>query len=520
VKRVAIVLLSLVLLVGGGGATFWVLFTSGAFGFDKWVVDQVLRVAQQYLVPEITYEDFDYDQGVVTLTGITLIAPDGTEVVKAGTARVTLAEVPRFGSGITIERVELEDSTLRLIAEEGGGFRGLIPFVKREEILDQDKVEDDVKLSNAFQIRRISLTNGALEFVPLGDKPPMRLSKINTELDVTPVAGASGRVYALNLDLDRAPILAIHTEGQFNLDEMTLGVRELGLEADLTEGEGIEALPPDIQAIVRQYEAHGQLSVAAGGDVALRDFLASTLHADVGLRGFNIAFGEYRLPIQNAQVRMKMADRVASLPLARVTGLGGQLTVNGGRLDLTDDERRAAASVVVEGMQLSEILRGGSQGDEEPRFAGLVNAAGSAEMSLASMPDSIIGDGTIQIRQGRLTNTKLLKRLTSLAGSKKADKERVGKDRADIVFTLDGTGANFEEIEVVTSMMGVRGDGTMSYVGVLDLVVNAGPLEKVQSMLGEFGGLIGKMTDTLVKYDVEGPADDIQVKVRPLGIGN
>ncbi|MEO1129585.1 MAG: hypothetical protein AAFX05_07745 [Planctomycetota bacterium] len=518
-KRIATVLLSLVLLVGGGGATVWVLFSSGAFGFDKWVVDQVLRVAQQYLVPEITYEDFDYTDGVVTLTGITLTAPDGTEVVNAGTARVTLAAAPRFGRGITIERVELADSTLRLIAEEDGGFRGLVPFVKRDEILEQNRVDDDVKISNAFEIRRIALTNGALEFVPLGDKPPMRLTQINTELDVTPVEGATERVYELDLDIDRTPILALHTEGQFNMDDMTLSVRELGLEADLTEGEGIAALPPDIQAIVRQYEAHGNLSIAAGGDVALRDFMASTLNADVGLRGFNIAFGEYRLPIENAQVRMEMAERIATLPVARITGLGGGLTVNGGRLDLTDDERRAAASLVVEGMQLSEILRGRAQGEEEPRFAGIVNAAGSAEMSLASMPDSIVGDGTIQIREGRLTNTKLLKGLTDLAGSKKGDRKRAGRDRADLVFTLDGAGANFEEIEVLTNMMGVRGDGTLSYAGELDLVVNAGPLEKVQSMLGEFGGFIGSMTDTLVKYDVEGPAGDIQVKVRPLGIG-
>ncbi len=57
------------------------------------------------------------------------------------------------------------------------------------------------------------------------------------------------------------------------------------------------------------------------------------------------------------------------------------------------------------------------------------------------------------------------------------------------------------------------------YTGDLDLKMNAGPLEKLQSMLGKVGDIFGKITDGLVTYRIRGTLGDPKVNVQPLGIG-
>jgi len=63
-----------------------------------------------------------------------------------------------------------------------------------------------------------------------------------------------------------------------------------------------------------------------------------------------------------------------------------------------------------------------------------------------------------------------------------------------------------------------RINGVVAYDGTLDLEANAGPMEKVQGMLGEVGNILGKVTDQLVKYRITGKAGDPKVAVRPLGL--
>ncbi len=67
--------------------------------------------------------------------------------------------------------------------------------------------------------------------------------------------------------------------------------------------------------------------------------------------------------------------------------------------------------------------------------------------------------------------------------------------------------------------MGVRGKGQVNFDSTIDFVVNAGPLEKLESDLGGIGAILGLITDQVVKYRIRGTWDDPKLTVHPLGIG-
>ncbi|MEE2973050.1 MAG: hypothetical protein VX672_07985, partial [Planctomycetota bacterium] len=80
-----------------------------------------------------------------------------------------------------------------------------------------------------------------------------------------------------------------------------------------------------------------------------------------------------------------------------------------------------------------------------------------------------------------------------------------------------------EQIEIgsmsaLSGPIGVRGTGTVSLDGQLDLSLNGGPLEGLQATSGQIGRLTGFITDRLAKYVVTGPIWDPRVGVAPLRI--
>jgi len=127
---------------------------------------------------------------------------------------------------------------------------------------------------------------------------------------------------------------------------------------------------------------------------------------------------------------------------------------------------------------------------------------------------------TLELREGRLVTIPIVHDLLdAMDVLGKIRGKTAYKDKADLAFDLTGDSVRVTEMKIVTTVAAVRGTGDIFYDGRLDMLVNAGPMEKVQSMLGEIGDILGKVTDQLVKYDVEGTVSDPSVTARPLGIG-
>ena len=88
----------------------------------------------------------------------------------------------------------------------------------------------------------------------------------------------------------------------------------------------------------------------------------------------------------------------------------------------------------------------------------------------------------------------------------------------DIEFSLEPDAIYLEEVNLTAGLMAFRARGTIGFDDTIYLILNGGPLERMQQSMGAVGRLFGNFTDRLVRYEVSGPIGSPSVAVRPLGL--
>lgn len=519
----ALAVLTLLVVLGAGAAVF--LLVRGGSGLDNWIAQQVVSISNYYLVPRIEFRRFEFRApGTLILHQATLTAPDGTRVVDAPTIQIDLARTPRMGQPLEIATITLIDPELNLVQDESGGFKGLVPFVRQQRIQEQDRAPSEVKLSNVMRLREFRLQNGSVLFRPASDDPPMELRGLSMDLDIEPAneEGESGAWYAVALQANRAPVFTLAIDGRFDLDNFVADFRRLTFETRLDD-ESYPTLAPQLQTLLRTYDARGDMKITASGLVPIRDFPSSRLMARMDLENFNIAMGEFTFPISSAQLGARLAEGVGELPIAVVNTLGGRITLENAWMDFTNESRPVKAEWRIEKIDLQQALRSRPT-DRPPRIAGVLESHGSVGASSAAMRETLSGSGVVSIRDGRLVSIPLVTGVMSTFGVLDRLTGRADfSDQASMQFEFRPEHVFVNNLDIVTQVAAVRGRrdnvGTIGYDGALDLTVNAGPLERIQGMLGGIGRALGAITDQIASYRVRGTIGAPRVTVQPLRLG-
>ncbi len=524
------------LLVGVVGVVVFRTMGPGAGGLqnaadrlEDWIASQIVGVANSYLVPQLAYEDIDYQApGTVHLKGVTLTADNGaqsngTTVLRIDNMTVTLAEIPRIGEPVRISRLVLDSPTLRLIRETNAdgvtGFRGLNPAVKATPGNDET-VEPNFRLSSVLHLEQITITDGAF-FLDMGDgSPPMTIAGLTTTIDSSPDPDAPGW-YALDIETTLGPLVDLSLVGELSLDSYLARIDTLEVMGQLDQ-QSAAALPSQLQALVAEHNATGHVALTASGTMPLTDPVGGDIRFDATLTGFNFASAEYQLPIASLTASGTLTNGAVSIPSLVADMLHGRLTASL-HASLADSAMPASTQWQIDGFNLHDLLRVGSTETGEPveaesGLAGTLDARGSVSTTLADPRAGLTGEGEAHIRDGRLLVLPGLTQLASLMNiAVRQDAEP--KHQADATFTLSPLGIEITSSEVGTEFLAARATGTIGFDTSLDLSVNAGPMEKLQSMLGGLGDLLGGMTDRLMKYRIRGTTAEPQVTIAPLGIG-
>lgn len=498
------------------------MFITGAAGFDEWVMRQVVGVAQAYLVPTIEFDDFDFAApGTVTYRGVRLTAPDGTRVVDAGEMIVTLTKLPKRGEPIVIEGITIRNGALRLIASPDDpdvAFKGLSPFVKRTAYKRQETLPKEVRLSETLRLRSITLDNAGVIFDPNDGQPPMRLDALAMTMTINPDTSDGKTWHALDLDIDRGALFKLAVDGRVDLDELAVELKAMKLRVDVGSS-SVAALPPQLQQILKDHDAQGELEINLSGAAALQRWRECELGGAITIDRFNLALGEYRLPIDTGSIPVRISAGMAVVGPTRLEIHGG--SVNGVfSADIARPSMPAQAEWSIGGLKLREFLRTATPEGVPPKYAGLLSSFGSVSADLTGLPGTIDGLGEVHIKQGRLVNFPGIRELNAAMDVVAvANKKESLSDSFDAVFKLTAKGVRIESSQLATQALLARGTGIVRYDTTLDLQLNAGPMEKLQSLLGKVGKVIGSITDQLVTYHVTGTLKEPKVKIKPLGLG-
>ncbi len=496
-----------------------------ANAIQDYVARQIVGIVNAYLEPTLDFDAITLDMpGTVRLTGARLTSPDGTDILDLDMLVITLTEFPKLDEPLHIERIEINGGAVHLIRDPATGrFRGLDPLVKNEahkasSVTAEEPVHipEAFRLASVFHLQRITLKNISLTYDDGSGSPPMRIDGFGSDMVISQSADGPGW-YALDINAGRYPGLTLELEGAFNIDSFAVKVAK-GECAIVLDEDTAASLPPALQSLVRTMDATGHASVSFQGLITPGDIATIELGADISLREFNIAAGDYHLPIEALDARFNLDNGIAQLTDATASTMQGRATLSA-TATLTETDRPASAQWAIEGVQLREALRASAPPGESPKLAGLLSGSGRVSTSLTAPVERITGSGEVQVREGRLLVLPGMGELIQKVGNAATTGGGKFNHRADAEFTVEPTGIQITKSEVVTGVLAARATGSVDWKGTLDLAVNAGPLERLQNALGAIGDIFGKLTDQLVKYHVRGPIANPSVTVAPLGIG-
>lgn len=490
-----------------------------------WAGRQVLKIAETYIEPKINYGKLEFTApGTVKLTDVTFTAADGTQVVQAGAFIVTLAEIPKRDQPIVIEAIALEDWSVHLLTEldsqgEFQGFKGLVPFVKESAVKEQDSVEESVKLSNVFRIKSFKLTRGTLVYDAGDGSTPMQLDDINLDTQVSSDPASPG-AYGIALHFDRKPVLDMAIAGTLDIDAFTLDLSSFALDADIADEKALTSLPPQIQSLLRSFDAKGRVQAGVKGLANLTDPMNSSLNGQVTLNQFNVAQGEFRFPIDKMELPFSLASGSLTSPRSNISLLDGQIELSDLNLRLTDAAMPLSVKWSASGLQLQSLLRQQPRGNEMPKLAGHLSTDGNIGMNLDNPMTTLTGNGKLNVDQGRVLSIPVITDLFAMMDVLgKVSGQSALQDTAEAEFNFKGDTIELTKFNFQNPIAAVRGTGTIKTDTTLNLDVNAGPLEKITGQLGGIGNIIGQVTDSLVKYRVRGTTEKPEISIAPLGIG-
>ncbi len=342
------VLLVLVLLAMIGAVTAWLIVSSGPVSGGGSRVDNAVDwaarrgwIVERSIVPAVGFERFEYESPrTLRFVGLTLTAPDGTRVVESETVEVELTEIPKVGQQIRIERIAVRRGLVELIEtrtpEAKIGFAGLAPFVKPRvgaqttgvaPISPKQGFEAEPRLSDVLQVRLVTLDDCGLRYTPLSGEPPMRLMGVTTEMRITPEDEGGNRWHGFDVSLARGTAMRAALGGRVDLDRLVIELAPSTVRIDLNQG-AAEELPPAFQSILAQHDARGGLTLGVSGTVPMRALPSADASVSIGLKDFNVAFGEYRLPIATAKIDATIADGVADVTRGFIGALGGEILLS------------------------------------------------------------------------------------------------------------------------------------------------------------------------------------------------
>jgi hypothetical protein len=389
------------------------------------------------------------------------------------------------------------------------------------------------RLSDFIRMRRIELIGGRIVYDSrVEGTPAMTLDHIDSSLLIEPTVDGW---YQIHTKIERKPIIELAVAGQISLDNFTAADVLVTLKAQLgREHDGY--LPPDLQKLLKQYDVQGALDAKLTGAVPVYNYRNGHLNLNVALTNGNVSFGDVRVPVDKMKLDGALADGRLVLSSLTVQALHGDARINGSVM--LNDSLDAQLGVTVRDMLLDETIRPGSGATTQPKYGGRMNADIVAAAPLKSIARSIRGEalqegdaalpqkwgkGKLDLREARLMYAPLVQDLNDALGKGRSffTGENLAtsqpSDRAKLVFVLSGGEAHCSEILYEGGMFAARGQGTIGLDRELNLILNAGPLEKMEVLMGSVGKAVGKLTDQVAAYRVTGVVGAPQVEVEVAG---
>jgi len=628
------VLALLIAIAVGSAAMYW--FVYHARKTHDWIGRQLIAITNTYLVPQLSFKTLTYTApGTVKLGTAKLTAPDGTDVIDVAQLTLTLAQTPRSGRPLQIEIIEIVGGKLHLIRDQSPqtstptestprpgestqtddepelrnladygelrfALRGLSPFLKsqldaanaqaaQQQALPANESSvytPQTKLSDVFVLRRVTLTDCAIEYDPSDGTPSTIIDGITAEIIIRPETDGNDQHaneqgwYAVNIVTSRPPVSTITIDAEINIDTLDFRLHTLDIAITL-DAYSTRSLPGTLQRLVTQHGVRANANLRVAGHGNLED--PASIHADavITLDECSAILGEYRVPIERLVATTQLRGLNAETAIDAVIA-AGTLRANFSLVTPTEGEPSLAFDWDVSDINLEQFFASMQPSDaptadtanpataqpqpippdspealglvrrvdpdapnnqqttaqqtentDEPappdtqpsstpptqppsRLVGLASSTGQLSTSPQDPVANVQGTGEMTLRNSQLVSVPVV---SQLASAMQLVLRTSNTHSLEATFDITPQGLQITRSLLRTEVLAARGTGLVGFDGTLDLRVNGGPLERVQSLLGGIGDVFGAVTDNIMNYRVRGTFAEPTVTVHPLGFG-
>ncbi|MEM1353676.1 MAG: AsmA-like C-terminal region-containing protein [Planctomycetota bacterium] len=505
------------LFVGTGGA--------GHTPVESWIASELREAVNAHLVPECDFDSLAYQAPLtVVLTNFRITAPDPDnpgqtiDIIAAERVTMILEELPREGKPLRISKLDLDRPTVRLVQARDGsgliGFSNLIqpqPDNEASPISGPQPDKEASPISDLLRITRLDFRAGALVYeARSGDTQPLTFTGLAAGVDIK---ASSPKTYQVALDLSQGPRFKARLDGSFNLDALTMDVRQFALQMKLQRDQHRD-LPPQVQQVLEDFDLRGDARLTATGAFNVRSWRDSTLEAELQLDEGHAMAGEYVLPVDRLRLEATMAQR--RVEVRRIDADLFEGRVRGDAVIQLNEAFDADIRLGADRLNLEKTLE---PVDSLPRYAGLLNVDVSVQAPLADQGEGLqlYGQGQARLWRGRIAQIAVISDVIDfMAGRGDLRRRRDdGSDQGEARFRLRGDHIYFEDLEIIGSWFAMRGRGKVYFNNRLDMVLNAGPFQRGLASLGRVGDALGSVTDNLIAYRIRGSFDDPDIGVAP-----
>ena len=543
---------------------------------EPWIRRELLAIAEGLLEPKVELGRLEYTFPLsVDLVDLRLTSKTeaGKEVgiLEAPRVGITLDRLPIVSGPLVFRDFRLEQVTARFTTSTSGAVAGWSDLLS-----GSGGSTDDRPVSDIFAIDRIAVRDLTLEYSLVDNPNKMVLDQLDFEINNKGRKGAKtvdlGRGpgwYGIDTTLTRENLFKIDIDGGLDIDTLVAEIDSLDLEVTIDD-ESAGHLPPQFQDFVRDRQVEGRVDATLKGVFALDDPRSDRTTFSLDLRPTRFAADEYLIELSKGRLEGRYEDEVLVVDPFDFELFDGTFSGNiriadevarGRTADelarsstdeasppppTKDDDPQVAERVaelqsfsadyvpaaaldtaikVASGLRLfgsfdadridiSKIHR--IDADDPVKVAGLLSGGLEIDTNLGRPLASLGGGGEIEVVDGRFTGGPLVRSLAKLM--RIMTLRPSAKDWITAKFTLGDERLTLTKLSALSGPIGARGTGTIAFDRTLDLELNAGPLEGLQSTAGVIGELTGLITDRLAKYVVTGTIGDPRVRVAPLGI--
>ncbi|MBB47791.1 MAG: hypothetical protein CMJ33_04470 [Phycisphaerae bacterium] len=575
-KRFILITLALITITAAALLTMPGLRRLLGIDISGFVVSQIEALAAEHINPTLTLEGASYQfPTTVRLHGVRLTKND-TEILTVETVGIRLTRYPFREDQVCFGRFDLQTPVMSVLVDEDGGVLGWDDFVKTDA---GDEDGDSPDPSEQFAVERVNVRNATFVYEDQrSSNDRMMLDGFNLEVDATrsdqsaqtseverkirtseesqrypyPTIPTEEGWYHLETVIERAPLMEATLDVGFDIDSLNIVLREVAINTKLDE-DNIRVLPPQIQPFLRKKNVQGDLSVRLIGHLDPNHPFNGPIAIDGSLTRASFGEDAARLNIPSLGAHGKVHADVLTFKTINGTMLGGTFegdfemlledmtagAIGGTRPETDDDadakkdsnqtaatsEQNSISPVLGNkaygiscGLQLDKIQLQQLTSRRAPKdqLIGQLDLDVEAAGIVTRWPETLRGDGEVTVRNGRIASIPVISAVGRamdtilLRGS--------NNDRMDIDFSLEPEGIFLEKANLVAGIMSFRARGTIGFDDSIYLIMNGGPLERMQDSMGAIGRAFGGLTDRLVRYEVSGPIGSPSVAVRPLGL--